>query len=395
MNGTPVPRSLLIVACLVVVQDLAFFAVISPLLPSYVDDLGLSETEAGVLTASYAAGTLTAGLPAGFLAARAGPRATVISGLLLFGVSGLVFGFADSVVVLDAARFTQGVASALSWAGAFAWVLAWDSGERRGQLIGTMLGVAIAGALLGPAIGALAEAVGTEYVFASVLAGSITLAVLAARLPDAKEPVRSSVREVFAALRGRPVLVAGALLAVPSVLFGVVGVLFPLEIDSLGGGAGVIAASFTAGAALEAVLSPLVGRYTDRRPWTTPYLAGLLICAAAVGVIAASELLGVVVAGVVVTSIGSGACFAPVTKAVSDASEARGLHQGMAAGVTNVCWAGGEVAGSLSAGALADAHGLAAAFTASAVFLVVATAVAWRIAPGQPGASPGGRFHTG
>lgn len=379
MSGSTVPRRLLVVACLVVVQDLAFFAVISPLLPFYVDGLALSETEAGVLTASYAAGTLLAGLPAGFLATRAGPRATVIAGLLLFGASGLVFGLADSIVLLDAARFTQGVASAMSWAGAFAWVLASDSGKRRGALIGTLLGVAIAGALLGPAIGALAEAVGTEYVFASVLAGSLTLAILAAGLSDAEPGERSTVREVLGALGTRSLLIAGGLLAVPSVLFGAVGVLFPLEIDDLGGGAVVIAASFTGGAALEASLSPLVGRYTDRHPWTTPYLAGLLVCAGAVAVIAVSGLLGVVVAGVILTSLGAGICFTPVTRAVSDAAEGEGLHQGMAAGVTNVCWAGGEVAGSLSAGALADAHGLAAAFMAGSVFLLLATAVAWRI----------------
>ena len=258
-----------------------------------------------------------------------------------------------------------------------------------------MLGVAIAGALLGPAIGALAEAVGTEYVFASVLAGSITLAVLAARLPDAKDPTRSSVRRCSPLCAAVPLLVAGALLAVPSVLFGVVGVLFPLEIDSLGGGAVVIAASFTAGAALEAVLSPLVGPL-HRPPSVDHSIPGrpadLRRCRWRDRSLRAARGCR----GRRHRHVNRfGACFAPVTKAVSDASEARGLHQGMAAGVTNVCWAGGEVAGSLSAGALADAHGLAAAFTASAVFLVVATAVAWRIAPGQPGASPGGRFHTG
>ena len=74
-----VPRRLLIVASLIVVQDLAFFAAIAPLLPDYVDDLYLSETQAGVLTAAYPAGTLLAALPAGFMAARAGPRVTVLT----------------------------------------------------------------------------------------------------------------------------------------------------------------------------------------------------------------------------------------------------------------------------------------------------------------------------
>ncbi len=381
LTGSGVPRSLLVVACLVVAQDLAFFAAISPLLPSYVDDLGLSETEAGVLIASYAAGALLAGLPGGFMASRIGPRVTMISGLSVFAAAGLLFGLADTIVLADAARFLQGVGSALSWAGAFAWVLASDSGERRGALIGTLLGVAIAGALVGPAIGALAAAVGTEYVFGSVVVGAAVLIAVALRVPEAEVIERDRVGEVARALVSGPLPAAGMLLLVPSLLFGAVGVLFPLEIDALGGGALLIAASFTAGAALEAMLSPLIGRYTDRRPWIAPYLSGLLICALAALLIWASGALGVVVACVILTSLGGGVCFAPAFKAVSEAAESSGLHQGMAAGVANISWAGGEAIGSLSGGAIADSHGLASAFLAAAVFLVVSAAIAWRAAP--------------
>ena len=51
------PRVFRLVAAVLVV-DTAFYAAIVPLLPHYVDDLGLTQTEAGILTASYAAGTL-------------------------------------------------------------------------------------------------------------------------------------------------------------------------------------------------------------------------------------------------------------------------------------------------------------------------------------------------
>ena len=75
--------------------DVAFYAAIAPLLPDYVADFGLSKAEAGILAASYAAGTLFASLPAGLVATRVGPRRTVIGGLLLLGVSSLVFGLAE------------------------------------------------------------------------------------------------------------------------------------------------------------------------------------------------------------------------------------------------------------------------------------------------------------
>ena len=49
-----------------------------------------------MLSAAYAAGTLVASLPSGFMAARVGPRRTLLSGLLLLGLASLVFGFADT-----------------------------------------------------------------------------------------------------------------------------------------------------------------------------------------------------------------------------------------------------------------------------------------------------------
>src|SRR6476646_4457054 len=139
--------------------DVAFYSAIAPLLPDYVDQLGLSKAEAGILSAAYAAGTLLASLPAGVLASRA-----------LLGLSSVVFGFGHDVVLLDAARFSQGVAGALIWSGALTWLITMTPPERRGSVIGTALGTAVAGALNGPALGALAAEIGTEPAFSAVLA---------------------------------------------------------------------------------------------------------------------------------------------------------------------------------------------------------------------------------
>src|SRR3954452_7713161 len=126
-------RRLLVLASAMIFFDVAFFAAIAPLLPGYVDDLGLSKAQAGILSASYAAGTLIASLPAGFVASRLGPRRTVIYGLLLLGVSSLVFGLVKQIVPLDAARFTQGVAGALIWSGALTWLITMAPEEKRGS----------------------------------------------------------------------------------------------------------------------------------------------------------------------------------------------------------------------------------------------------------------------
>jgi len=383
-------RRLLILASAMVFLDIVFFSAIAPLLPEYADDLGLTDAQAGMLSAAYAAGTLIASLPGGYVASRLGPRTTVIFGLGLLGVSSLVFGFAGQIGLLEAARFTQGIAGALIWIGAISWLVSVAPVERRGSVIGTALGTAVAGALLGPALGALAGSVGTEVVFGSVLFVSLFLAALAARLPDAEAPASQSLAEVGSTLLTRPILSAFTFVAAPSVMFGAVEVLVPLRIDSLGGSHGVIAAGFIAGAALEAALAPLAGRFSDRRGRRAPYVTGLAVCVVAMAALAVAASLGSVLTGLIIASVGAGLCFAPAMALISDVSAAAGLHQGYAAALTNLSWATGQVVGGVGGGVAAGltADGVPSALIA--VLLVPVMLYALRSLPPAPAAHAAG-----
>jgi len=371
-------RKLLVLASAMIFFDVAFFAAIAPLLPDYVADLDLSKAQAGVLSASYAAGTLLASLPAGFVASRLGPRRTVIYGLFLLGVSSLVFGLVEQIVLLDAARFTQGVAGALIWSGALTWLITATPEERRGSVIGTALGTAVAGALLGPALGAAAAAIGTGPVFGSVLVVALALAYGASRLPEAGSPEPQTPRQVIDTLLSRPVLDAATFVGVPSVMFGAIEVLVPLRIDSLGGGHGVIAGGFIAGAGLEAVLAPIAGRLSDRIGRRAPYVFGLAVCALAMLGIALAETLGAVLAALILTSLGAGLCFAPALTLISDIAEASRLHQGFAAGLSNMAWASGQVIGGIGGGVVASVAGNALPSIAISALLMATVFYAFR-----------------
>ena len=109
-------RRLLLLATAVVFVDTMFFAAVVPLLPGLSDEFGLSKSDAGVLSGSYAAGTLIAAIPGGLLAARVGPRRTVLVGLSLMSITGVGFALGEHIVLLDASRFLQGVGGAFSWA---------------------------------------------------------------------------------------------------------------------------------------------------------------------------------------------------------------------------------------------------------------------------------------
>ncbi|MGA8744520.1 MAG: MFS transporter [Solirubrobacterales bacterium] len=382
-------RRLLILASMMVFFDVTFYSAIAPLLPTYVAEFGLNEAEAGILSAAYAAGTLVASLPAGFVATRFGPRRTAIGGLLLLGLSSLAFGFARDITLLDAARLVQGISGALIWSGALTWLITTAPDDQRGAVIGTALGTAVAGALVGPGLGAIAAEIGTEPVFGSVLLIALVLAFLASRLSEARMPEEQSLREVAARIFGRAVLTGTALVAVPSLMFGAIEVLVPLRIAALGGSHAVIAAGFVTGAALEAGLAPVAGRYSDRVGGRSPYSVGLAICAAAMTVIAVAQVLGVVLAGLIATSLGAGICFAPALAMLSEAAELSRLHQGFAAGLSNMAWAAGQVAGGVAGGAMASITGYAVPSLAI-VALLLTTAAYARFALTPAAADPAG-----
>jgi MFS family permease len=369
---------LLLLASAMIFFDVAFFAAIAPLLPEYVEDLGLTKAEAGVLSAAYAAGTLLGSLPAGLVASRMGPKRTVIGGLLLLGFSSVVFGFAEEILLLDTARFVQGIAGALIWSGALTWLITSAPEENRGSVIGTVLGTAVAGALLGPVLGALAGSIGTEIVFSSVLLATVALALAAARLPETRTPERQTLREVMTTLVSRPIVDAATFVAVPSVMFGAIEVLVPLRIDALGGGHGVIAAGFIVGAALEATLAPVAGKMSDRVGRRLPYVLGLAICALAMVALAEVTTLGAVIGALICTSLGAGLCFAPALTLISDVAESSSLHQGFAAGVSNMAWASGQVLGGIGGGVVASLTGNAAPSLAIALLLGLTVVYAYR-----------------
>ena len=383
-------RRLVVLASAMVFLDVAFFAAIAPLLPDYVDDLHLSKAAAGILSASYAAGTLVAALPAGYVASRVGPRRTVIGGLLLLGCSSLVFGLVHHIVLLDSARFVQGCAGALIWSGALTWLITTAPEENRGSVIGTALGTAVAGALLGPALGALAATIGTGIVFGSVLGVSLALAYAAWRTPESGTPETQPLREILESLTSRPVIDASIFVGVPSVMFGAIEVLVPLRIDSLGGGHGLIAIGFIAGAALEATLAPIAGKLSDRVGRRAPYVVGLTVCAISMATVAVAMALGTVLVALILSSLGAGICFAPAMTLISDVADASSLHQGFAAGLSNMAWASGQVLGGIGGGVVANVTGYAAPSIGIAVLLMVTVVYAYRVLEAEPVPPPAG-----
>jgi MFS family permease len=370
-------RRLLILVSALVWVDTMLYAALTPLLPHFTSHLHLSKTGAGVLVAAYAGGALVGGLPGGVATARLGARRAVLVGLTLMGLASLGFAFAHGFWPLCGARFLQGCGSGFTWAGSFAWLLAAAPRERRGELIGTALGAAVFGALFGPVVGAAAALVGRGAVFVALAGLSVALAVWTLRI-ESIPPDVPSISAMGRAFRNSHFTGGLALMALPSLLWGVLTTLAPLRLADAGWGATAIAVAWIVGAGLETALSPIAGRAIDRRGVTLPVQLALLAGAVTSVGLAVSPRPLAYVPLLIVAGGAYGVLFTPAFALIAEGAERSGLAQGMAFGVMNAAWASGALVGPAAGGALAAASGDVVPFVISAGLCLVALAAVQR-----------------
>ena len=143
-------RGLIALLGAVVFLDAMLFGALAPLIPHFATEFDLSKRGAGLRVAALGAGLLAGGLPAGIAATRIGAKRTLVLGLVLLSGASLAFALSSGPWQLGLSRLGQGVASAMTWVGALAWVAAVAPNERRGGVIGSVFGAAVFGAIVGP-----------------------------------------------------------------------------------------------------------------------------------------------------------------------------------------------------------------------------------------------------
>src|SRR6266508_11801 len=347
-------RLLLLVGALVFV-DTMFFAALTPLLSEYADRFELSKAGAGVLAGAYPAGVLLGGIPSGLVSLRVGVKPTVLVGAVGMAGTTVVFGLADSIVLLDAARFVQGIASAFTWTAGLAWLLAAAPAGRRGELIGSALGVAIFGALFGPVLGGIAAVAGSGVTFGGV--GVLALALGGWALATEAPPPQpgQTLRLLLAALRNQRVVGGIWLVTLPALLFGTLTVLAPLRLAHFGFSELEIGAVFLVAAGFEAVMAPLIGRLSDRRGRRLPILAALAASTVATAVLPWPPSGLALALVVVLAAISFGTFWTPAMSLVTDGAERLGLDYALAFALINIAWAPGQAVGAAGGGGLARA----------------------------------------
>lgn len=185
---TPAPRrAALTIVYLTVFIDLLGFGIILPALPFYAEELGASGLLLGVLLTAYSGAQLVGVVILGSLSDRLGRRPIILMSLLGSALSLTLAGFAQSLLLLMAARALAGLFGG-SISTAQAYIADVTAPGERARFMG-FLGAAIGlGFVFGPALGAGLAPLG--FGSAAFVAAGLAAANLVFALSRLKEPER-------------------------------------------------------------------------------------------------------------------------------------------------------------------------------------------------------------
>jgi len=135
--------------------DMLGFAMILPLLPFYALDLNISPQLIGVIIAAFSLAQLMSAPLWGRVSDRYGRRPALLIGLTASAMSYVVFGFANTFLLLLASRFIQGAGGGTTGV-LHAYVADTVPPEDRTRSLGWLSAATSAGVMIGPVIGSTA-----------------------------------------------------------------------------------------------------------------------------------------------------------------------------------------------------------------------------------------------
>ncbi len=162
---------------------MAGIGLIIPIMPAYLGTFGVAGQALGFLIAMFAFSQFLFSPLAGDLSDKYGRKHLIIFGLVVFGLSQLMFGLATELWVLFLARFFSGLGSAFIVPPMMAFVADITTEEERGKGMG-LLGASMSlGFMIGPAIGGFLAEVSLQFPFytattAALVSAGISMFVL-------------------------------------------------------------------------------------------------------------------------------------------------------------------------------------------------------------------------
>lgn len=165
---------------------------IIPIMPAYLETFGVAGQALGTLIATFAFAQFLFSPISGELSDKYGRKNLIIFGLVVFGLSQLLFGMATELWVLYLARFFSGVGGAFLIPPMMAFVADITTYEERGKGMG-LLGASMSlGFMIGPGIGGFLSEVSLQFPFYVATSVALLAALLSFfALPNVKPAVQA------------------------------------------------------------------------------------------------------------------------------------------------------------------------------------------------------------
>lgn len=368
---------MLTVCGLAIFTDVAGVGVVVPAIPQFAALFGASEAALAYAFSAFSVAFLLAALPLGYAVDRTGRAGLVVFlGMLCVVASALSFALADRLWIFALGQALRGVGSVATWVAAQPLV-ARVSGESKGRGMGMgIITVAMGlGLVVGPALGSL-EGLRTPFVVYGGLAVVVAALVLVVLHGERTQHGTAGLRYV-SLLRRRRMVAACLVVLVLYAGVGMMEVLFPLYMDSLGYAKRGIGLLFVLLAVTMTASQPLVGRWIHQVGATLPVVACLMLVAALLllMIVGTSFVAWIPVFLVLGIAVGMGVSASMFLVAAETAPGERGA----AYGLWNFSFSVGYLVGPVIGGTLAQAtagggffSGLRSPFVAfSAIFLVM------------------------
>jgi len=277
------------------------FGALLPVLPLYVQEQGIDATQLGLIVAAWPIAKLISEPIFGWWADRHSRKPQMVVGLVLLGVASVLPLFVTTFGALFVLRFIAGAATGLYDPAARGMIVDATDEDERGEAFGFYAAFQIGGFAIGPAIGALGAAFLGGYAFPFIftfllsLVAALVVAVYLSPRPHVVEspefehhpdaqPLPSGVpfsasetalvptdapaaanQAPLSALFNRTVLAALVLTFGLHLSFGTYEVVWSLYLVALGASIAWVGATFVLFAIPEMIVSPLAGRYVDRK----------------------------------------------------------------------------------------------------------------------------------
>ncbi|MCA1295805.1 MFS transporter [Paenibacillus sp. alder61] len=375
MDSTPLKKSVLSVVIVAIFADMLMYGIIVPFLPLHAESLGASQSEIGLLFASYAIALFIATPFVGALADRLGRKKMLVAGLIVLSATTLVYAFSSSFLVLVLARAMQGVAAAAPWTAGLSLLAEVFPANERGRAMGIAMSGQAGGILLGPPAGGwLYEWGGYRLPFLiaagiALLAATISV-VLLRHLNDTKADKFISP---FRLLRSKRVIVIAGVATVGAALFASIEPTLPIHFnEDLHLSPSMIGLMFVVVTLIYGVAAPWIGSLSTRLGHLATIRLGIVMAAVALPLNALPKQIWVQIIGLIGLGISLGLVLTPALPKLADISQEMGVSsQGATFAAYNTAYSLGMMLGPLLASALTDRFGLTAAYmTLSVLFLI-------------------------